>query len=115
MRFVFNLHPISQAGRRGFDPRLPLLELKPYTCLKYPVSKRSPITFKLGVEYVLDVEEVANGAQFRQITGVRGAAIRGLGLDRRISPMAKQIVFGSETIFGFDGRGKPPQSSPAYH
>ena len=26
MRFVFNREPISQAGRRGFDPRLPLFQ-----------------------------------------------------------------------------------------
>jgi hypothetical protein len=24
MLFIFNRRPISQAGRRGFDPRLPL-------------------------------------------------------------------------------------------
>ena len=50
MRFVFNREPISQAGRRGFDPRLPLFNPKPYSCLTYPVSKRSPITFQLDVE-----------------------------------------------------------------
>src|SRR2546426_10395340 len=64
------LHPTHA---RSDDPRLPLLELKPYTCLKYPVSKRYRIRFKLGVE------EVADGARFRQITGARGAAMRGLG------------------------------------
>ena len=36
--------------RRGLDPRLPLLDLKPYTCIRYPVSKRSPIRFQLDVE-----------------------------------------------------------------
>jgi len=27
MDFIFNRYPISQAGRRGFDPRLPLVEI----------------------------------------------------------------------------------------
>jgi hypothetical protein len=29
--FIFNRHPISQAGRRGFDPHLPLLISMRYT------------------------------------------------------------------------------------
>jgi hypothetical protein len=42
--------------RRGLDPRLPLLDLKPYTCIRYPVSKRFPTTFQLDVA-VLDLLE----------------------------------------------------------
>jgi hypothetical protein len=38
MRFIFNRDPISQAGRRRFDPRLPLLVSRPYKPTRYPVS-----------------------------------------------------------------------------
>jgi hypothetical protein len=38
MRFIFNRNPIPQAGRRGFDPRLPLLDLEP------SVFRRTSIT-----------------------------------------------------------------------
>ena len=52
MRFIFNRDPISQAGRRGFDPRLPLLDLKFYTCLGYLVSKESPINVPVGLQMI---------------------------------------------------------------
>jgi hypothetical protein len=35
--------PSSQAGRQGFDPRLQLLDLKPYTPIGYLVSKHLPL------------------------------------------------------------------------
>ena len=31
MGFIFNRYPTSQAGRRGFDPRLPALWIKGLT------------------------------------------------------------------------------------
>src|SRR5688500_2125200 len=34
--------PASQAGRHGFDPRLPLFKLSPYRPTGYPVSNRTP-------------------------------------------------------------------------
>jgi len=37
-----------QAGCRGFDPRLPLFDVKLYGRFTYPVSKRFPITFQTG-------------------------------------------------------------------
>jgi hypothetical protein len=41
--FRFNRHPISQAGRRGFDPRLPLLKLITYRRTKDVVLQNTPL------------------------------------------------------------------------
>ena len=41
--FISNRRPISQAGRRGFDPRLPLLESASYSRAKDVVLQNTPL------------------------------------------------------------------------
>src|SRR5437867_4057025 len=52
-----------QAGRRGFDPRLPLFDVKLYGRFTYPVSTRFPITFQTGRRQYAPVSLLESGPQ----------------------------------------------------
>jgi len=71
--FRFNRRPDSQAGRRGFDPRLPLLGSNSYGCPFFRLTPFTPLrNFANGIPLVFRETRIGE----RRLSSLRGTALK---------------------------------------